>query len=170
MQINTSYQPTIMVAYQNVEGHEHQLLDFHVPTKALFSLQVLVTERLKNGFQEEEVNKWAWIQEDESSYLTHTNPIPPNYVYIRASLSLFPLHSSGRVDNMETHPQRVGAALLPSFQGPSGFVLFFGSHQKVFHLPHHKKTCHNWNQLNNHYRLSHGSVIFKFPDFEILQS
>ena len=39
-----------MVACYNVEGREHGLLDFHAPTKALFNLQVSVTEGLNAGF------------------------------------------------------------------------------------------------------------------------
>ena len=39
----------IMVAYYNVEGCGHELLEFHVSTKALFNLQVPVTEGLKTN-------------------------------------------------------------------------------------------------------------------------
>ena len=41
----------IMVTYQNVEGCDHGLLDFHAPTKSLFNLQMPVTEGLKTGFK-----------------------------------------------------------------------------------------------------------------------
>jgi hypothetical protein len=41
----------ILVAYQNVEGHEDGPLDFHAPIKALFNLQVPVTEGSKTSFR-----------------------------------------------------------------------------------------------------------------------
>jgi hypothetical protein len=38
-----------MLAYKNLEGHGHELLDFHVPTKAFFNLLVLISEGFEGG-------------------------------------------------------------------------------------------------------------------------
>ena len=58
-----------------MKGRGHMLLDFHALTKALFNLQVSVTEGLKlvlggeRGFNvEDEVSKWTRISVDENSY------------------------------------------------------------------------------------------------------
>ena len=47
------------------------------------------------------------IRENENSLLAHTNPTPPNSIYIWTNLSLFPLQSSGRVAYMKTHPTSI---------------------------------------------------------------
>ena len=63
-----------MVAYENLEGYAHGLLDFHESIKALFNLQVPVTKGLKMVLGgrgvfnlEEEINKWAQLWEDENN-------------------------------------------------------------------------------------------------------
>ena len=40
-----------MLAYYNVEGYRHGLLDFHAPSKALLNLQEPVTKGLKTNFR-----------------------------------------------------------------------------------------------------------------------
>jgi hypothetical protein len=40
----------ILVAYWNLKGHGHGLLDFHAPTE-FFNLQVLITKGLKTSFR-----------------------------------------------------------------------------------------------------------------------
>jgi hypothetical protein len=41
-----------MVAYRSVKGREHRLLDFHVPTKHIFTYKSqLITKGLKTNFR-----------------------------------------------------------------------------------------------------------------------
>jgi hypothetical protein len=58
------------------------------------------------GIREEEVSRWAWIWEDGSSWLAHTNPTPLDSLYIWAGVSLFTLESGGRVAYIKTHPKK----------------------------------------------------------------
>jgi hypothetical protein len=51
----------------------------------------------------EEVSRWAWIWEDESSEFTY-KPAPLDSLYIWAGLSLFTLESGGHTAYIETHP------------------------------------------------------------------
>ena len=101
-----------MVAYYNVEGHGHKLLDFYAPTTTrlkhclTYKCWSLKDQRRRSILVnlEEEVSRRGRIWEYESSYLAHTNPTPTDSIYIWASLSLFPLEFGGQVAYMEMHP------------------------------------------------------------------